>query len=157
MFAWVLPSFIQSIAGFGTPLAVVSPILLGLGVKPLYAVLLPIVGGAWANSFGSLGAPWLALASVVDVPDPARTVRLGALLVWIANLTAGLMIAWLYGRTWALRRGLPAILVISLLHGGLLVLLLPMLLPVAMLIACAAGLAAALALSRLSFYRQEDA
>jgi lactate permease len=156
VFAWVLTSFIQAIAGFGAPLAVVSPILLALGVKPLYAVLLPIIGGAWANSFGSLGAPWLALSSVVDIPDPARTAQLGALLVWIADLTAGLTIAWLYGRTWALRRGLPAILIISLLHGGLLVLLLPMVPPIAMLIACAPGLIAALALSRWSFYRQED-
>lgn len=156
VFAWVLTPFIQAIAGFGTPLAVVSPILLGLGVKPVYAVLLPIVGGAWANSFGSLGAPWFALTSVVDVPEPTQTLRVAALLVWIADLMAGLMIAWLYGRTWALRRGLPAILIISLLHGGLLVILLPVLLPVAMLIACAAGLLAALALSRWSFYRQED-
>jgi lactate permease len=156
VFAWVLTSFIQAIAGFGTPLAVVAPILLGLRVKPLYAVLLPIIGGAWANSFGSLGAPWLALESVVDIPDPVLTLRLGALMVWIANLLAGLMIAWLYGRGWALRRGLPAILVISLLHGGLLVLLLPIVLPIAMLIACAAALVAALALSRWSFYRQED-
>ncbi|MET0724542.1 MAG: L-lactate permease [Tardiphaga sp.] len=37
VFAWVLTSFIQAIAGFGALLAVVSPILLGLGVKPLYA------------------------------------------------------------------------------------------------------------------------
>ena len=156
VFAWVLTSFIQAIAGFGTPLAVVAPILVGLGVKPLYAVLLPIIGGAWANSFGSLGAPWFALAAVVDIPDPERTLRLGALMVWIPNLTAGLTIAWFYGGTWALRRGLPAILVISLLHGGLLFVLLPRLLPVAMFLACAAGLVAALLLSRWSFYRQED-
>lgn len=152
----MLTSFIQSIAGFGTPLAVVAPILLGLGVRPLYAVLLPIIGGAWANSFGSLGAPWFALASVVDVPDPIATLRTGALLTWIANLTAGLTIAWLYGRMWALRRAAPAIAVISLLHGGLLFLLLPTLLPVAMLIACGAALVAALLLSRWSFYRQEE-
>lgn len=156
VFAWVLTSFIQSIAGFGTPLAVVAPILLGLGVKPLYAVLLPLIGGAWANSFGSLGAPWLALQSVVDVPDPTHTLQLAALLVWIGNLTGGLMIAWLYGGTWALRRGLPAIIVISLLNGGLLWLLLPVVPPIAMLIACSAGLAAALLLSRWGFYRQED-
>src|SRR5690606_376327 len=55
-----------------------------------------------------------------------------------------------------LRRGLPAILIISLLHAGLLFLLLPVVLPIAMFIACAAGLAAAVALSRWSFYRQED-
>lgn len=156
VFAWVLTSFIQSIAGFGAPLAVVAPILLGLGVKPLYAVLLPIIGGSWANSFGSLGTPWFALTSVVDVPDPDQTMRIGALLVWIANLSAGMVIAWMYGRMWAIKRGLPAILIISLLHGGLLTLLLPSVTPIAMLIACSAGLAAALLLSRWSFYSQED-
>lgn len=156
VFAWLLTSFIQSIAGFGAPLAVVAPILLGLGVKPLHAVLLPIIGGAWANAFGSLGAPWMALESVVAVADPTATLRSAVVLVSIANLCGGLMIAWLYGGTWALRRGLPAILVISLLHGGLLWLLLPTLLPVAMFIACAAGLVAALGLSQWRFYRQED-
>lgn len=156
VFAWVLTSFIQSIAGFGTPLAVVAPILLGLGVKPLYAVLLPIIGGAWANSFGSLGAPWLALASVVDIPDASTTAQIGALLVWIPDIMAGLVITWMYGGTWALRRGWPAVLIISLLHGGVLYLLVPRLLPVAMFLACAAALVAALALSRWSFYRQED-
>ncbi|HRO88461.1 MAG TPA: L-lactate permease [Chiayiivirga sp.] len=156
VFAWLLTSFIQSIAGFGAPLAVVAPILLGLGVKPLHAVLLPLIGGAWANSFGSLGAPWMALESVVEVTDQTGTLRTAALLVWIANLSGGLMIAWLYGGIWALRRGLPAILIISLLHGGLLFLLLPTLLPVAMLIACTVGLLAALALSQWRFYRQED-
>lgn len=157
VFAWVLTSFIQSIAGFGAPLAVVSPILLGLGVRPVHAVLLPIIGGAWANSFGSLGAPWLALTSVVDIPDPTQTLRFGAAMVWIANLTGGLMIAWIYGGVWALRRGLPAIVIISALHGGGLMLLLPRVLPIAMLISCAAALVAVLALSRWRFYRQQDA
>jgi lactate permease len=156
VFAWVLTPFIQAIAGFGTPLAVVSPILLGLGVKPLYAVLLPIIGGAWANSFGSLGAPWFALTAAVDVPDPDTALRFGALLVWIPELVAGFTIAWLYGRGWALKRAAPAIIVISLLRGVLLVFLLPLVLPVAMFLSCAAGLAAAILLSRWSFYRQED-
>ena len=156
VFAWVLTPFIQSIAGFGAPLAIVAPILLGLGVRPVYAVLLPIIGGAWANAFGSLGAPWLTLTSVVEVPDVEATLRAAALLAWIADLTAGLAIAWMYGRSWALRRGLPAILVISALHGGLLYVLLPVLPPLATLIACAAALVAALLLARWGLYRQED-
>ena len=35
-FGWVFVSFMQSISGFGTPIVVVAPILLALGVKPLY-------------------------------------------------------------------------------------------------------------------------
>lgn len=156
VFAWMLTPFIQSIAGFGAPLAIVAPILLGLGVRPVYAVLLPIIGGAWANAFGSLGAPWLALASVVDVPDAAAVLRPAAPLVWIASLSAGLTIAWLYGRTWALRRGLPAILAVAVVQGALLALLLPRLPSLATLIACAGGLAVALLLARWPLYRQED-
>jgi lactate permease len=125
-YSWVLASFIQSIAGMGTPLAVTIPLMLGLGVRPVYAVLLPLMGGASATVFGSLGAVWFATISVIDLPDPTATLRYATLLVWIPNLTAGITIAWIYGRVWALKRGLPAILVISLIQGGGQVLLVPL-------------------------------
>jgi lactate permease len=155
-FAWVLSSFIQSIAGFGTPLAVTVPLLIGLGVKPAYAVLLPMVGAAWGNMFGSLGVTWFATLTVVDLENATRALRYTAGLLWIPNLLAGLAIAWFYGRAWALRRGGPAILVISLLHGGLQLLLVPLLPTIGNLLAAAAGLGATFLLNRWDFYRQED-
>ncbi len=155
-FAWVLASFIQSIAGFGTPLAVTTPLLIGLGVQPVYAVVLPIIGAAWANAFGSLGATWLATLSVVDLPNQALTLRYAAGLLWIPNLLGGLAVAWLYGRWWAIRRGGPAIVVISLLHSGLLFLLLPLLPTVACFLATSAALLVTFALNRWGFYRQHD-
>lgn len=155
-FGWVLTSFIQSIAGFGTPLAVTVPLLIGLGVKPLYAVLLPIIGGAWANMFGSLGTTWFATQRVVELPNPDATLLFAGLLLWIPNLTAGLTIAWLYGRWWALRRAGPAIALISLIHGGVQVALLPIVPAIATFIAASAALAAVFVLNRWSFYRQED-
>src|SRR5262245_50344954 len=36
-FSWVFASFLQGIAGFGGPIVVVVPLLLAMGVKPVYA------------------------------------------------------------------------------------------------------------------------
>lgn len=155
-FAWVLSSFIQSIAGFGTPLAVTTPLLIGLGVRPLYAVILPIIGAAWANSFGSLGAGWLATLTVVDVPNQALTLRYAAALLWLPMLLGGLAVAWLYGRWWGIRRAGPAVVALSVLQGGLLFVLLPHLPTVANFLATAAALLATFLLNRWSFYRQHD-
>jgi lactate permease len=155
-YSWVLASFIQSIAGMGTPLAVTIPLMLGLGVRPVYAVLLPLMGGASATVFGSLGAVWFATISVIDLPDPTATLRYATLLVWIPNLTAGITIAWIYGRVWALKRGLPAILVISLIQGGGQVLLVPLAPAIGGFLSMSAALIALFLLNRWGFYRQED-
>ena len=43
---WVFESFLQGITGFGVPVAVGAPLLIGIGVSPLYAVVLPLLGQA---------------------------------------------------------------------------------------------------------------
>jgi lactate permease len=117
-FAWVLCSFMQGVSGFGAPLAVTSPLLVGLGMQPIYAVSLAALGRAWNNELGSLGESWFATVAVVDIADQVETLRLIAALTWVPDLTAGLAIAWFYGGFWAVRRGLVGILIISLVHGG---------------------------------------
>ena len=155
-FSWVLAPFIQSIAGFGTPLAVTTPLLIGLGVKPLYAVLLPIIAAAWANMFGSLGATWLATQTVVNLPNQELMLRYTTALLWIPNLTGGLAVAWFYGRGWALKRAGPAILVISLIQGGLQCILVPIVPTIGLFLATSAALVGLFALNRWGYYRQQD-
>ena len=155
-FSWVLAPFIQSIAGFGTPLAVTTPLLIGLGVRPLYAVILPIIAAAWANMFGSLGATWLATQTVVDIPNQALMLRYSTILLWIPNLTGGLAVAWFYGKGWALKRGGPAIIVISLIQGGLQYILVPIVPTIGLFLATAAALIGLFFLNRWSYYRQQD-
>lgn len=53
---WVFASFLQSIAGFGTPIAIVAPLLFAFGVRPVYAVVIPIIAHLWARFFGSSGS-----------------------------------------------------------------------------------------------------
>lgn len=117
-FGWVFASFLQGIAGFGTPIAVVAPLLVALGVRPVLAVVIPLIGHAWANMFGTLAVGWLATLQVVDLEDPTTTAVQTAVLLWIPNLTAGFTIAWLFGRWPAVRHATPFVLIMSLIHGG---------------------------------------
>jgi len=117
-FGWVFVSFMQSISGFGTPIVVVAPILLALGVKPVYAVAIPLIGHAWANTFGTLGVAWLALETTAQIELVVLTAVATGILLWIPNVVAGVTIAWIYGRKEAVKLALPMIAVISLVHGG---------------------------------------
>jgi lactate permease len=117
-FGWVFASFLQGITGFGAPIAIVAPLLIALGVKPVYAVVIPLIGHAWANLFGTLAVAWLATLQVIDLQDPTTTAVQTAMLLWIPNLLAGVGIAWLFGRGSAVMHGLPMILIISAIHGG---------------------------------------
>jgi hypothetical protein len=56
-FGWVFASFTQGIAGFGAPIAIVAPILVALRVRPVYAVVIPLIGHAWAKFFTGTGPP----------------------------------------------------------------------------------------------------
>jgi len=117
-FGWVFVSFMQSISGFGTPIVVVAPILLALGVKPVYSVAIPLIGHAWANTFGTLGVAWLALDSTVELQAVLLTAAAAGLLLWVVNFAGGLTVAWIFGRKEAVRYALPMIAVVSFIHGA---------------------------------------
>lgn len=117
-FGWVFASFLQGIAGFGTPIAVVAPLLVAVGLRPIYAVVVPLIGHAWANMFGTLSVSWLATLQVIDIENQSATALETAILLWLVNLAAGFTITWMYGRMAALRHGWPLVLIISLIHGG---------------------------------------
>ena len=65
---WVFASFLQGVGGFGVPVAVIAPILVGLGFTPLAAVLIPSIGHGWAVTFGSLGSSFQALMASTGLP-----------------------------------------------------------------------------------------
>jgi lactate permease len=54
---WFFGSFIEGTAGFGTPAAIVAPLLVGLGFAPLSAVILALLGNNAAVTFGAVGTP----------------------------------------------------------------------------------------------------
>ena len=101
--SWVFSSFLQGIAGFGAPIVVVAPLLLAMGVKPVYAATMAIIAHAWARFFGTLGVGWLATLQVADLKDIPRAAFEASLLLLIPTYLGGLLVVWLYGRGPAVR------------------------------------------------------
>jgi lactate permease len=117
----VFVSFLQGITGFGVPVAVGAPILVGMGLKPIWAVSITLLGHAWANTFGTLGVAWEALIMQTNLhnsPLYAMTAFWAASFLWIFNFIAGIIICWWYGGKIAVRKGFIAILLISIIQGG---------------------------------------
>ncbi|MFN3514445.1 MAG: L-lactate permease [Phenylobacterium sp.] len=94
--AWFFGLFMEGAAGFGAPVALVAPLLVGLGHDPVRAVVLALVGHAAGVAFGALGTPVLTQAGLLADPAPALAaetaiatcftgVGLLAALVWLAG------------------------------------------------------------------------
>ncbi|MFZ5943058.1 MAG: L-lactate permease [Bacillota bacterium] len=118
---WVFVSFLQGVTGFGVPVAVGAPLLVGIGVTPLWAVIISLYGQAWANTFGTLAVAWDALVLQTGITDPAlikATALWASGFNWLINIAAGIFICYFYGGSKGLKTGLPAVLIISLIHGG---------------------------------------
>lgn len=57
LIGFFLATFIEGAAGFGTPAAVVAPLMLGLGFPALAAVIAGIIGHIIAVTYGAVGTP----------------------------------------------------------------------------------------------------
>ncbi len=117
-FSWVFSSFLQGISGFGVPVAVCAPMLIALGVKPLWAVTITLAGHAWANTFGTLGLGWSVLAQQAAGADLGRTALITGALLWGCDLVGGAAVCWIYGGRRALAHGAPLVVLIAAVQGG---------------------------------------
>ncbi|TCP54944.1 lactate permease [Tamaricihabitans halophyticus] len=76
---WLFGSFIEGASGFGTPAAVVAPLLLALGFPAMAAVLVGLVIQSTPVSFGAVGTPILVGVSDGLAGDPEVTRRVSML------------------------------------------------------------------------------
>jgi lactate permease len=89
---WVFASFLQGVGGFGVPVAVIAPILIGLGFSPLSAIVVPSIGHGWAVTFGSMGSSFNALLAATGVPE-SLLASPTAILLGVACVISGFMVA----------------------------------------------------------------
>src|SRR5215467_14397446 len=115
--SWVFASFLQGIAGFGAPVAVVVPLLIAIGVKPVYAVAMGVLAHAWARFFGTLGVGWLATLQVANLQNVPRAAFESCLLILIPTYLAGLFVVWMYGKGPAVRHAWPLVLILGTILG----------------------------------------
>jgi len=57
LIAWFLECFIEGTAGFGTPAAIAVPLLMGLGLPPMRALIVGLLGNSIPGVFGAAGTP----------------------------------------------------------------------------------------------------
>lgn len=114
---WAFSTFLQGIGGFGVPVAVLAPLLVGLGFPVVPAVVIPSIGHCWSVTFGSLGSSFYALMAVTGRPGE----ELGppaALLLGLACYLCGAGVLWAAGGPRALRHGLAPLLLIGTAMAG---------------------------------------
>lgn len=64
-----LATLIEGASGFGTPAALVAPLLVGIGFPPLAAAIIALIGHSPAVSFGAVGTPILiGIGTSLDLP-----------------------------------------------------------------------------------------
>jgi lactate permease len=116
LIGWLMVSFLQGMGGFGVPVAVCAPLLVGLGYSPVQAVAMAAIGHGWAVSFGSLASAFQSLMAITGLPGELLA-PFAALLLGIACIPSGLLVA-LIGNGWkGLKRALAPVMVIGVVMG----------------------------------------
>lgn len=117
LIGWVFASFLQGAGGFGVPVAVTAPLLIGLGFSPLSAVVVPSIGHGWAVTFGSMGSSFNAMLTATGLSDtvlaPASAFFLG-----LACILTGPMVAHAADGWSGVKRLLLPALTIGLVMGA---------------------------------------
>ena len=114
---WIFASFIQGMGGFGVPVAVAAPLMVGIGFTPLQAVVIACVGHGWAVNFGSLATSFQTLMAVTGLPGELLAPD-AALFLGLACYFCGSVVAFIVGGWRGVARSLPVVLVVGTLMAA---------------------------------------
>ncbi|HZC05216.1 MAG TPA: L-lactate permease [Ktedonobacterales bacterium] len=103
-------ALMEGIAGFGTPVAIGSALLIGLGFPVLDALVLTLIFDTAPVAFGALGVPITTLATVTGLPAHALSAMVGRQLPLFALVLPFYAIVLVTGMR-GLRTAWPAALV----------------------------------------------
>jgi lactate permease len=117
LLAWAFGAFLQGVAGFGVPIAVVSPLLIGLGFAPVTAVAAVAIGHSWSVTFGDMASSFQALIAATGLPGKSLA-PWSSLFLGVACFGCGIAAAWAFERWQALRRAWPALLLMGAVMAG---------------------------------------
>jgi lactate permease len=106
-------ALLEGVAGFGTPVAITSSLLILVGFPALEAVVFVLIFNTAPVAFGALGTPVTVLGAVTGLPTAALGAMIGRQLPFIAIILPFYVIA-LYGG----RRSIRALWPVLLVAGG---------------------------------------
>ncbi len=110
LISFAFGAFFEGAAGFGTPVAVTSAILIGLGFRPLQASGLSLIANTAPVAFGALGIPIITLAAVTGLDIQHISATVGRQLCFFAVLVP-FWLVWAYAGFRGMLGVWPAILV----------------------------------------------
>nr|WP_317403815.1 L-lactate permease [uncultured Helicobacter sp.] len=110
-------SFLEGAIGFGGPVAITAALLVGLGLRPLYAAGLCLIANTAPVAFGAVGIPIIAMTNLVHIEQYAVAAMVGRMLVPL-SLTIPFFIVFLMDGFKGVRETFPAILVAAVSFTG---------------------------------------
>ena len=108
--AFSFGALLEGVAGFGTPVAIASALLISLGFPVLDAIVLTLIFNTSPVAFGALGAPVITLAGVTKLPAGVLGEMIGRQLPLFA-LILPFYALFVYSGARGLRTAWPAALV----------------------------------------------
>lgn len=117
LLAWLFTSFLQGLGGFGVPVAVTAPLLVGLGIDPIDAVIMASIGHGWAVSFGSMASSFQTMLALSDIPGALLAPETASLLGIMAAVS-GVWLVYYFAGFKSVLKNLPFVLIIGAVLGG---------------------------------------
>ena len=116
LIAFCFGALLESLAGFGAPVAISAAMLLAAGMAPLKAALVSLLANTAPVAFGALAAPVVALAGVTGLPLNDLASMAGRQTPFMAVLVPLILVFLVDGRR-GLRQTWPVALVAGLVFG----------------------------------------
>ena len=116
---WLFVHVLQGVSGFGVPVLVGAPLLVRLGIPPVRAVLIALLGQCWGNTFGTLGLAFdglLAQVALDAAGEHAVLIYASDALVVLCVVSGWLIAVLAAGRS-GLRRTFLPVLALGIFQG----------------------------------------
>ncbi|MGN6242084.1 MAG: L-lactate permease [Motilibacteraceae bacterium] len=108
--AFCFGALLEALAGFGTPVAITSVMLIALGFRPLKAATVALVANTAPVAFGALAVPITTLATVTSLPEHTLASMVGRQTPILA-LFVPMALVFIVDKGRGVRETLPATLV----------------------------------------------
>jgi lactate permease len=108
--AFSFGALMEALAGFGTPVAITSVMLIALGFQPLKAAALALVANTAPVAFGAIATPIITLESVSEIPKSELGDMVGRQTPFLALIVPLILVAMVDGRR-GIRQTWPAAVV----------------------------------------------
>lgn len=117
MIAFAFATFLQGVAGFGVPVAVCAPLLIGLGFAAETAVTAALIGHAWAVTFGDMAASFTSIVKVTGLASKYLA-PYAAFLIAIAGICCAFSVILCYGGRKVIRHNWLPVFIVSIAMSG---------------------------------------